>query len=242
MNLLLLTETDRTEADHFHLAARDRRAEHLRKVLRAVPGDTFRAGLIGGKIGTAEVIQCGRGGVELECPAFNLDPPEKCGIVPVISLPRPQSFKKTLHFIASSGIARAFFVGSARVEKSYWKSCALSPEAIREELVLGLEQGKDTILPELKFYPSLEDFFSAEKTFLSGCERHLLAHPMPGAPNCPHAVPLAGNLALGIGPEGGYTPNETSLFLKQGFECVTLGADILRVEFALSVLYGKLIP
>ena len=56
MNLLLLTETDRTEADHFHLAARDRRAEHLRKVLRAVPGDTFRAGLIGGKIGKVQAV------------------------------------------------------------------------------------------------------------------------------------------------------------------------------------------
>ena len=238
MNLLLLTEADRTEADHFHLA--DRRAEHIRKILRAVPGDTLRAGLIGGKIGTATVLQCGRTGVMLKCPDFDREPPKKNRIAPVISLPRPQSFKKTLHFIASSGIARAFFVGSARVEKSYWKSGAMTPEAIREELLLGLEQGMDTILPELKFYPSLQAFFSGEKDFLAGCGRRFLAHPMPDAPACPHAVPQTGDLALGIGPEGGYTPREAALFLQQNFECVTLGAYILRVEFALSVLYGKL--
>ena len=240
MNLLLLHETDRLDATHFRVGAR--RAEHIRKVLHAVPGDVLRAGLFGGKLGSAVVLKADRNGVELECSTFDREPPPKNRIVPVISLPRPQSFKKTLHFIASSGIAKAFFVGSDRVEKSYWKSSAMEPEAIREEVILGLEQGMDVIEPELKFYHSLREFFSAEKDFLENCERKLLSHPEAEAPGCPHALPLTGDLALAVGPEGGYTPQESAAFKEKGFECVTLGPFILRVEFALSVLCGKLMP
>ena len=224
MNLLLLHGSDRLDETRFRVSGR--RAEHIRKVLRSAPGDVLRAGLFGSGIGSAVIVGIDRNGsVDLECPVFDQKPPIKNRIVPIISLPRPQSFKKTLHFIASSGIAKAFFVGSARVEKSYWKSSAMDPEAIREELFLGLEQGMDVILPELKFYPSLRDFFQQEK-----------------APGCPHAVNPDRSIALAVGPEGGYTPDETAAFKARGFECVTLGPYILRVEFALSVLCGKLIP
>ena len=240
MNLLLLQESDRTADGFFRVEGR--RAEHIRKVLRAVPGDSLRAGLPGGPLGTAVILREDRSGIDLSFTSSDQQPPAKNRIVPVISLPRPQSFKKTLHFIASSGIGKAFFVGSARVEKSYWKSGAMEPGSIQEELFLGLEQGVDTILPVLNFYPSLRDFFQAESGFLEQCERRLIAHPEPDAPPCPHALALQGDLALAIGPEGGYTPDETAAFRKYGFECVTLGPNILRVEFALSVLCGKLIP
>jgi len=239
MNLLLLEESDRMDGTRFRVTGR--RAEHIRKVLRAAPGDGLQAGLLGGGLGRAVVLRIEPGAAVVEIPGgLTGKPPEKNRIVPVVSLPRPQSFKKTLHFIASSGIGRAFFVGSERVEKSYWKSGAMESDAIRDELLLGLEQGVDTILPELKFYRSLREFFQAEAAFLSGCERRLLAHPEPGAPPCPHALNLSGELALAVGPEGGYIPAETAAFRAHGFECVTLGEHILRVEFALSVLCGKL--
>ena len=240
MNLLLLHERDRIGEGTFRVDGR--RAEHIRKVLHALPVDSLRAGMPGGRIGNAVILREDRSGIELGFTGPDRDPPAKNRIVPVISLPRPQSFKKTLHFIASSGIGRAFFVGSGRVEKSYWKSGAMQPEAMREELFLGLEQGVDTILPELKFYPSLRDFFQAEGGFLAQCGRRLIAHPDPDALPCPHALQLTGDLALAIGPEGGYTQEETVSFRDRGFECVSLGPFILRVEFALSVLCGKLLP
>ena len=188
MNLLLLHETDRLDETRFLVSGR--RAEHIRKVLHSVPGDVLRAGLFGGRLGSAAVIGIDQDrGVELECPVFDQEPPAKNRI------------KKTLHFIASSGIPKAFFVGSARVEKSYWKSSAMTPEAIREELILGLEQGMDVILPELKFYHSLREFFQQEQDFLGNCSLKLLAHPEAGAPPSPHAVEPAVNLALAIGPE-----------------------------------------
>lgn len=238
MNLLLLTPEDQIAPGHFRITGR--RAEHIRAVLRAESGSFLKAGMLNGKTGRVRLLSCTRNEAELDNAVFDREPPEKSRIVPVISLPRPQSFKKTLHFIASSGLGKAFFVGSARVEKSYWKSSAMEPDAIAEEIRLGLEQGVDTIPPELKFYPSLRDFFETEKDFLTACERRIVAHPERDAPGCPHAVELRGNLALGIGPEGGYTPEEVAAFQRNGFACVTLGSHILRVEFALSVLCGKL--
>lgn len=237
MNLLLLRESDRIADDLFRVEGR--RAEHIKCVLRAKAGDTLRAGLLGGNLGTAELRKVERHCAELSCPAFPVPPPPPSEIVPVISLPRPQSFKKTLHFIASAGIKKAFFTASAKVEKSYWKSGAMTPDAIEEELLLGLEQGVDTILPELEFRRSFRDFVSGgELAALAGADRKIVAHPMDGAPPCPHALP--GRTWIAIGPEGGYTTEEVRAFLEAGFAPVTLGRRILRVEFALAFLCGRL--
>ncbi len=236
MNLILLTESDRTSSSEFSVSGR--RAEHIRAVLRAKPGDLLRAGLLNGKTGTARLLSIDRNAALLECASFDCEPSPKIGIVPVISLPRPQSFKKTLHFIASAGIRKAFFIGSARVEKSYWKSSAMEPSAILEELRLGLEQGMDTVPPVLEFQPSFRAFLKQMETM--GFPRKIIAHPAEDAPECPHAV--RGEICLAIGPEGGYTDAEVASFRSLGFECVTLGPHILRVEFALSVLCGRLCP
>ena len=216
MNLLLLTEADRISGDLFQVAGR--RAEHIKCVLRAVPGGRIKAGLLGGNIGIAELRKVERNCVELVCPAFDIAPPESSEIVPVISLPRPQSFKKTLHFIASSGIKKA---------------------AIEEELILGLEQGVDTILPQLEFRRSFRDFVSGgELAELSKNAEKIIAHPMNDAPPCPCGS--QGATWVAIGPEGGYTPGEVEAFLSAGYTPVTLGRHILRVEFALAYLCGRL--
>ena len=49
MNRLLLDERDRLEKKLFRVTGR--RAEHIRKVLHAGPGDLLRAGIFGGRLG-----------------------------------------------------------------------------------------------------------------------------------------------------------------------------------------------
>ena len=58
MNLLLLHESDRLDKTRFLVSGR--RAEHIRKVLRSVPGDVLRAGFYGGKLGFATVVKIGQ--------------------------------------------------------------------------------------------------------------------------------------------------------------------------------------
>ena len=126
---------------------------------------------------------------------------------------------------------------SWKVEKSYWNSPLLQPEALQEQLLLGLEQGKDTVLPrvELKrrFKPLVED----ELPELARHATALVAHPEAETP-CPRGV--AGNIILAIGPEGGFTAHEIDKFVAAGFLPVGLGERVLRSEFAVAALLGRI--
>jgi 16S rRNA (uracil1498-N3)-methyltransferase len=46
------------------------------------------------------------------------------------------------------------------------------------------------------------------------------------------ALPTSGDIALAIGPEGGWTPDEMALFAEKDWQPVTLGPRILRAETA----------
>ena len=237
MNLLLLTEGDFIAPGKVRLC--DRRHEQLYKVLKAQPGKICKAGIFKGSVGTAVVDEICREYSVLTVQAEN-PPPPPSDIVLAVALPRPQSFKKTLHFIASSGIRTAVFTGSERVEKSYWKSAGMKPEAVQRELILGLEQGGCTILPDIRFEPSLPGFLSSPR-FRSLAENAMLlaAHPRNAVP-CP--VMRREKIVCAIGPEGGYVEKELDLFERSGFRMVEIGPYILRVEFALAVLCGRLLP
>ncbi len=215
-------------------------AEHIFCILHAKPGDSVRTGLLGGKIGLASVLESTRRKAVLQLKSADRLPPPPSNIIPLIALPRPQSFKKTLHFIASSGIRRAVFFHSAKTEKSYWSSSAMEPQAIRSVLLEGLEQGCTTILPELTFFRTFRELFaSGLLEELTRTTLPLIAHPVNAAP-CPAAVDSP--VSLVIGPEGGFTPEEVDQFTSASFRCITFGPHILRVEFALSYLAGRLQP
>ena len=213
-------------------------AEHIFCILHAKPGDTVRAGILGGGIGTARILETTRHSARLKLEDVSNPPPAPSNILPVIALPRPQSFKKTLHFIASSGIRRAVFFHAAKTEKSYWTSSCMAPDAIRSVLIEGLEQGCTTIQPELTFVRSLREFFQGglSRELTDGATA-LIGHPVDAAP-CPVSVP--GDVVLAIGPEGGFTPDEVAAFRDNGYAPVSFGPHILRVEFALSYLAGRL--
>ena len=107
------------------------------------------------------------------------------------------------------GVKRLVLLGSWKVEKAYWGSPLLRPEGLRQELLLGLEQGRDTVLPEVLlrrfFKPFVED--ELEATF--GPAR-LLLDLAATAPLSAIAPPASGGVALAIGPEGGWTSYEAA--------------------------------
>jgi len=237
MNLLLFERNELPEDRVVRVEGR--RAEHLFCVLHAKKGDRLRAGVVGGGLGEAEVLECTRHFAVLKAGDCAKAPPPPREIVPVIALPRPQSFKKTLHFIASSGIRTAYFTGASKVEKSYWNSDAVQEKNIRSELILGLEQGGTTVLPDIRFRPHLPSFLaSPEMEELKNRLVPLLAHPRNAVP-CP--AQTDGGILLAVGPEGGFTDAEVTLFEEAGFRTVEIGPYILRVEFALSFLCGRLL-
>lgn len=236
MNLLLLTPEDCVAPGRAHLTGR--RLQHVREVHRAGAGDSLRVGLLGGNMGTGLITALTPDALELE---FSLEqaPPAKLPLTLLLSLPRPKMLKRIFQTVAAMGVERLVLMNSYRVEKSFWESPWLAPEAVREQLLLGLEQARDTVLPEVMLEPRFKPFVEDRLPGLAAGSRRLVAHPGAAAP-CP--VGVAGAATLAIGPEGGFIPYEVDLLQAGGFEPVHLGPRILRVETAVTALTARLYP
>jgi len=127
--------------------------------------------------------------------------------------------------------------GAYRVEKSYWKSPWMEEKEIRRQLVLGLEQARDTVLPLVTLHPLFKPFVEDEVPTLAAGTRRLVAHPGNGSA-CPANMHEA--VTLVIGPEGGFTITELGLLKERGFECITLGQRILRTEQVVPAMLGRI--
>jgi hypothetical protein len=82
-----------------------------------------------------------------------------------------------LQGIAAIGVKRCVLLNTWRVEKSFWGSPLLRPEAVREQLVLGLEQGCDTLLPSVALRPRFKPFVEDELPAMIAGTRAFVAHP-----------------------------------------------------------------
>ena len=234
MNLILLLPDDFVSARHARLSGR--RLAHMMAVHRVQVGDGVNVGLLGGAMGRATVTDLGPEAVELDV-VLDQPPPPKLPLTLILALPRPKVLNRVIAAAASLGVARIFLVNAWRVEKSYWKSPRLSEENLRLQRILGLEQAKDTILPELHLRRLLRPFAEDELPAIAGGSVALVAHPGSSLP-CPRAV--EGPVTLAIGPEGGFLPAEIDLLGRAGFRAVDLGPRILRVETAVAALTARL--
>lgn len=235
MNCLLLEPEELATGDGI-VRLHGRRRRHADEILKAREGDILRVGVIGGELGEGEILRLDRDGLELRVRLVEAPPP-KLPLQVVLALPRPPVFRRLLSTIASLGAESILVVGTKRTEKSFWNSHALAPEAVRERLLLGIEQAKDTVLPELAFQryfePLVEDVLPPR---IRG-RRALLPHPGSPAP-CPHAVDAP--VTLFVGPEGGFLDYEVERLAGIGFEPVALGERVLRVEPVIPMLVGRL--
>jgi len=231
MNLLLLRDDDFLPDGSARLTGR--RLLHAREVLRAAQGDVLRAGRLGGLTGTAEILLLTESELRLRV-ELTQEPPPRPGIDLLLALPRPKALRKVLPAAASLGVDRIVLVNAARVEKSYFESKVFA--GLDELLCQGLEQARDTRLPEVlvreRFRPFVEDELEA---LFAGSAR-LVAHPAARE----SLAQRSGRALLAIGPEGGWVPFELELLRQRGFTAFTLGPRPLRVEVALPYALGAL--
>ena len=234
MNLVLLLPEDLVAADGARLTGR--RLAHVREVHRASVGDDLTVGLLGGRMGRGRVLRLDDEALEL---ALTLDqePPPKLPLTLVIAVPRPKALNRVVAAAASLGAAHILLLNAWKVEKAYWASPRMKPENLREQLILGLEQAKDTVLPELRLARLFRPFVEDELPALLGGGTGLMAHPGSG-----EGVPkvLVAPVTLAIGPEGGWIEAEVQSLLKVGLRPLDLGPRILRTETALAALVGRL--
>jgi len=208
----------------------------VREVHRAETGDTLKVGLLGGPMGSGRVTRLDSQCLELDL-TLDQPPPPKLPLTLVLALPRPKVLNRVLASATSLGVARIFLINAWKVEKSYWKSPRMTEANLLEQRLLGLEQARDTVLPELHLRRLFRPFAEEELPGLTRDTLALVGHPGAAAP-CPRQ--LAGPATLAVGPEGGWIEAELASLQAAGFQPVDLGPRILRTETAVAALVGRL--
>lgn len=235
MNLILLTPDDLISPTRASI--RDaRRLAHIREIHGANAGETYKVGLLNGNTGKGTLLHISETELELELD-LNQPPPKPLPLKLVLGLPRPKMLRRIFQTISTLGVKELHLINSYRVEKSYWQTPFLEPEAIHEQLILGLEQGCDTQLPQVYLHKRFKPFVEDELPGIIGGTTALVAHPYTDT-KCPRAIDYS--LSLAVGPEGGFIPYEIDLLKKIGFDAAHLGERIMRVETAIPYLLGRL--
>jgi RsmE family RNA methyltransferase len=242
MNLIILTEADRTGDGEFTLS--DHRAIHIRKVLRGAAGETVEVGLLNGPVGTASIAEISSQKVVLKIAEWRAMPGLGYRVDLICAIPRPKTLKKVLTVSAMMGVRAVHFVRANRTDKSYVTSSFLHQPDCLPYLYDGLSQGKFTQLPEIAVHPLFRPFVEDELPILYPTETgscklicELSTTPRLGETL---AQDSSTRFVIVIGPEGGWVPFETELILKAGFRPFCLGPWMLRVETAVTAALAQL--
>jgi RsmE family RNA methyltransferase len=234
MNIVLLEEADFVASDQVRLCGR--RALHVAEVHGAAAGRQLCVGRVNGRIGSGVVTDVAEGRIAMRV-VLDQDPPAPLAVRLILALPRPKSLRRILQGVTAMGVKDITVLNTWRVEKSYWGTPLLAEPALRRELILGLEQGRDTRLPLIRQRRLFKPFVEDELPSMSRNSRCLVAHPH-ATTRCPE--PSAEPTTLVIGPEGGLIPYEIDMLEARGFAAVSLGAHIMRVEQAVPALIARL--
>jgi RsmE family RNA methyltransferase len=237
MNLVLLFEQDFASGQE-RVQLRGRRHQHVREIHRANVGDELSVGLAGGRMGRGLITRLDDRVLEMDI-QLDTDPPPALPILLILALPRPPVLRRTLIAATSMGVKRIVLLHANRVEKSFWGAKVMAEEELRKAAILGLEQAKDTILPDIQLRDRFKPFVEDELTGLSKGSTALLGHPTSSVP-CPRDI--KSGVTLAVGPEGGFVPYELEKLEACGFAPIHLGQRILRVETALPALLARLFP
>jgi RsmE family RNA methyltransferase len=237
VNLLLLDADECRPGGEVRLA--DRRARHLREVLRVAPGSEVRVGRIDGPLGRGTVLHSDARGVTLRC-EFEPEPPPAGADVLLLAVPRPKVLARCLELAAALGYARVVLLRSWRVDKAHLGSRELDPARLRASCLRGLEQARRTRVPAVATFPRFKPFDEDVLDGLVPRAARVVAHPGAATPTAGAPVAAAAPFTLALGPEGGWLPYEVDLLAARGFVPVHAGPHPLRVESALALLHGQL--
>jgi RsmE family RNA methyltransferase len=259
VNIILFEENEVDEgvlpltaqpAAHVLIAKRDPRAIHLIKVLHKKMGGSFDAGVIGGKRGRGTIestLPDGSLAIRLE---LNEKAPDRLPIHIAIGFPRPIQLRRILRELSNMGVGEISLFGTDLGEKSYRDTTLFSSGGARAALVEGAAQSRDTLLPTLRIFPSLDEWLAA---IMGNVERRMgnvsniiaadnidpdgsfadllrtvsAAPPLASTPEA-RTVPCS----LIIGCERGWSERERTLFKASGVRRLSLGERALKTETA----------
>jgi 16S rRNA U1498 N3-methylase RsmE len=251
MNLILLEEQELGKP----LPRRDERTIHLLKVLHKKAGDSFDAGILGGKRGRGYIEKINIDGSIIITLSCNEEAPKRIPIRVAVGFPRPIQTRRLLRDLSNLGVQAVDLLGTDLGEKSYRDTKLLSDGGAKAALIEGAVQSRDTSIPVLAVYISLsawlkERVWDKDGSFDGG----LGGSPVSGkngggfgggpAPlliaadnvrpegTMSRISPTQRPAVIAIGPERGWSDSERDLLEEAGFLRLSLGDRALRTETA----------
>lgn len=238
MNIILFESSELGKT----LPRRDERTIHLLKVLHKKAGDTFDAGIIDGSIGTGLIESVGIDGSLRYSLDLREDPPPRTPIRVGVGFPRPIQLRRLLRDLSNFGVEFVDLISTDLGEKSYRETNLLSDGGARAALIEGAVQSRDTRLPEIEVYQSLDAWLKAHpwetnsdkaSSFLNHTGPLLIApdnvRPEGSMANLP---PRNKSMVLAIGSERGWSDRERDILEEAGFLRMSMGKRALRTETA----------
>jgi 16S rRNA (uracil1498-N3)-methyltransferase len=226
-----------------HAALTGEQAAHLARVLRATPGQIFDV-VANGFLHRAEVTSVSDAEV-LFILHEELQADAALPIHLLLAVFKFDHFEWAIEKATELGVARITPILARRTEKHLAIAAPKRAERWRRIALESTKQSRRTDIPEVLDPTPLPAALAREsaptRILLSETEQSLtlsaaLARSTTeaGAPGLASETWVCGatNLALAIGPEGGWTPEEISLFTMHAWTAVTLGPRILRAETA----------
>ncbi len=199
---------------------------HLARVLRAEPGQVFDV-VAGGFLWRAEVEASGEDEVRFSL-LEELQGEVTLPVHLLMALFKFDHLEWGIEKATELGVTRIVPVVARRTEKHLAQAAAKRVERWRRIALESAKQSRRMDVPEIADPMLLKDALAAE----SAAVKFLLAETEQENSLLSAVHGVEGEIALAIGPEGGWTAEEMKLFSDAGWKHVTLGARILRAETA----------
>jgi len=202
----------------------DEEGAHLVRVLRARPGDVVRLFDGAGREVECAVVEAGKGGAVVEL-RRDVDAPRPAReVVLVTAVPRGERMEWLVEKAVEAGVAAIVPLAANRSVRK-----EAGPNARRRWGRAAVEAAKQcgrAVVPDVAEPTTLADAIART----SGALRLLAA---PGATaRVADLVKADGPVAVFVGPEGGFEPDESRALAEAGAAPFGLGPMILRVETA----------
>jgi 16S rRNA (uracil1498-N3)-methyltransferase len=219
-------------------------ALHLARVLRAEPGQIFDI-VANGFLHRAEITTVSEDKV-----LFTLhEQLESDAALPLhllLAIFKFDHMEWAIEKATELGIARITPILARRTEKHLAQAALKRAERWRRIALESAKQSRRTDIPEIADPTQLKQALAQENiptrillseteqttTLSATLEDSISSHKTGGPAAGPSDVGSPITHALAVGPEGGWTPEEITLFLQHNWRPVTLGPRILRAETA----------
>jgi len=208
---------------------------HLARVLRAEPGQIYDL-VSNGFLHRAEIISVSEKQVDFLLHE-ELQSDAALPLHLLLAVFKFDHMEWAIEKATELGIARITPILARRTEKHLAQSSAKRAERWRRIALEASKQSRRTDIPEISdptaLKPALEQEKSPTRILLSETEQvTTLTTALQTSRGTTASEAASHEIAIAIGPEGGWTPEEMSLFAQHQWQPVTLGPRILRAETA----------